>query len=176
MGIDGKTLRVRRELHKVKTNVTEVDRHKSNTETQEAGIRQGYPLSSYLFLLIMAALFEDAHGKLIEIAMGKHWLEGIEKDEIRFSDDTICISKDAKCMNELLETIEEESEKVGMELNYAKCDMISIGKNHNVHSKHGRKIRIKAKAEHLGAIIHESRNPKDEVRSRKADYTKTWGN
>ena len=55
----------------------------------------------------MTALFEDVHAKLNMDTVAKHRRPGAAYDDIRFADDTICISEDTKTMNKLIKSIEE---------------------------------------------------------------------
>ena len=91
----------------------------------------------------MTALFEDVHDKLNICNLAEHRLPATRYDEILFADDTICISQDNKTMNKLLKTIEEESEKYGMALNYAKCEMLHFGQKRAIHFKDGKGVKQK---------------------------------
>ena len=68
------------------------------------------------FVVLMTAMFADAHRNLGGRTF-EHRALGADFDEVIYADDTICISEDARTMNELLKKIEEEGDKYGMKLN-----------------------------------------------------------
>ena len=79
----------------------EIDGVSSNWEEQETGIRQGCPLSPYLFLVLMTAMFHDIRQRLAGKTM-YHRIEGALFDDVIYADDTILMSKDTRDMNTVM--------------------------------------------------------------------------
>ena len=84
------------------------DQTVSTSKTQAAGIRQGCPLSPYLFVLVMTVMFEDIHDE-IDADICNCRLGRINFSEILYADDTLLVTKNTKGMNKLLHAIERES-------------------------------------------------------------------
>ena len=83
---------------------------KSDYRRQRAGIRQGCPLSPYLFICLMSVLFNDVHLEVEGKLLGRthdyfNWWELI------YADDTMLIGRRAREINILLAAIEKEAEK-----------------------------------------------------------------
>ena len=86
--------------------------HVSTFKTQAAGIRQGCPLSPYLFVLVMTVMFRDIHAD-VDICNSR-----LDKfSELLYADDTLLVAKNTKDMNLLLHSIEKESKYYGLKLN-----------------------------------------------------------
>ena len=98
---------------------------------QETGIRQGCPLSPYLFLIIMTTLFHDIHAGDTQRLIPNR-VCGTNFDEIVYADDTICISTDAASMNLFLKSIENEGNKYGLKLNKSKCELLTTSLNADI--------------------------------------------
>ena len=118
----------------------EIDGVESTWRQQEAGIRQGCPLSPYLFIVYMTIMFADVKATLNGQSV-QYRVEGARFDEVLFADDTICISKSTAVMNKMIKAIEEIGHRSGMKLNKAKCEAMKYGGIANVTFRD--KARIK---------------------------------
>ena len=82
-----------RALYKNPTFYITINDHTSSTLPQHRGIRQGCPLSPYLFILCQAMLFEDVARKL------KHPLKRMwpaDFHDFFYADDTVLFASTAK--------------------------------------------------------------------------------
>ena len=103
-----------------------IDGYDSQWYTQRTGIRQGCPLSPYLFLLAMQAIFTDAVAAR-PWGIDRYRPAHAEHDAVFYADDTICISQNARTQSALISSIETEGAKYGMKLNHEKCELLNTG-------------------------------------------------
>ena len=97
---------------------------KSDYKTQSSGIRQGCPLSPYLFVLVMTVLMKDVKSRLNTKRQNEP-INGIKFSEILYADDTLLFGPHTQNINKLFKEIQIESNYYNLNLNQGKC--IRIG-------------------------------------------------
>ena len=132
---------------------------------QRTGIRQGCPLSPYLFILTMHVMFEDVKKKSNDPRHRKKF-QGINFQELLYADDTLVLAKNFKIANEYLQLIEEESTYLDLSLNHSKCCYIAYNCQGQVFFKNGDRMTSTDEAKYLGASITQTINPRHEIRKR----------
>ena len=149
---------------KTKFNIT-MEGHTSNWMEQETGIRQGCPLSPYLFLIVMTTLFHDIHmGDTQHLIPNR--ICGANFDEIVYADDTICVSTNTKAMNLFLKDIENEGMKYGLKLNKGKCELLTTSSNADIKFADGTKVKRKPEVTYLGCQLNQYSNISQEISKR----------
>ena len=111
LNIDPKIINIVKMLYQKTEFMVEMDGYQSEWKTQETGIRQGCPLSPYLFLVVMTVMSHDIHQEL-DGDLITHRIPGAEFDEVMYADDTICISTDTRTLNKFIAKIETEGKHV----------------------------------------------------------------
>ena len=94
--------------------------HSSAFHRQESGIRQGCPLSPYLFGIIMTAIFQDIKTEL-NTPKQLQPIHGINYAEVLYADDTLLFGTHTQTINKLLRQVQVESAKYNLALNFEKC-------------------------------------------------------
>ena len=94
--------------------MVQIKEHCSQWKTQDRGIRQGCPLSPYLFIVVMSIMFDDIHSTSNH-TRGR--LPHLDFTEILYADDTVLITDNAHAMNRLLKDVEEHASYMGLAFN-----------------------------------------------------------
>ena len=138
----------------------------SNYHTQQAGIRQGCPLSPYLFVMVMSALWQDIYQAL----------PNTNAHEILYADDTLLYSRVHNKLNETLRAVETESYRYGLALNYDTCEFLGLNYGTAKAPKftNGKHVKRVKKAKYLGAILTDKSQPQIEIAERIKQTTITW--
>ena len=145
MSVHPKIINVIKSLYKDTQFKVEIEGESSDWMTQETGIRQGCPLSPYLFIVVMTAMFEDIKEDNLAMNLARYRVPGASFDEIMYADDTICISEDTKTMNQFIHIIEVVGEGYGLKLNKIKCELLSTEKDPIIHFTDHTKVTQKTK-------------------------------
>jgi len=139
----------------------------SSIRKQKTGIRQGCPLSPYLFVLLMTILFHDVHTRIDPLLENKNY-DFINIWELLYADDTLLIGKYDNEIELLLHEIEIESAKYNMVLNKTKCEIVAMYCKPKVHFISGGLVKIVTKAKYLGSMISDTASRDIEINFRLA--------
>ena len=165
LGIPGKLINVIGSIYK-EPNYTITDKGTTTRpRIQQTGIRQGCPLSPYLFVIFMTILFHD-----VEEEVGKKTIERtmdlVDFSNILYADDTFLVGKHSRELNKILHAIEKHSSRYGMKLNKGKCVYLNMNNNNNIKFKDGSVMPRENEATYLGAKITKKNLNKKEVDER----------
>ena len=173
IGVDDKIMGNLRRLHaNPEFRVKEEGRH-SRWYKQETGIRQGCPLSPYLFIVATTVMFTRIKIRDKGITL-RDTPDNANFQEVLYADDTILISTRTKSMNRYLALIEEESGKLGLKLNRKKCKVICRIRQSYVRFKDGEKVQKTETAEYLGILLNTAATIEEEIDSRLKQAAVTW--
>ena len=165
LGIPNKIINVINEIYR-EPNYTIVDKDTTtDPRIQRAGIRQGCPLSPYLFVMLMAVIMYGVEKGLSEQELGTVENSKLHKQvsgKLLYADDTIIMAQKA----EAVEIIEAESHKYALKLNQGKCIQIQTNATHRIHFRQGNTVPIQTQADYLGGKIKNTGDHKPELQHR----------
>ena len=176
MGVDQKIMRLVKMIYKNPTFRVEVEGETSEWKRQNAGIRQGCPMSPYLFLIAMTTLFSDVKKDNDEVRglTASNRISGATFDELLYADDTILISESKEAVQKYLHQIEKESKKYGMNLNKTKCEVLTINGDDPIFFSDGVRVPPHDRVKYLGCMINDKGDPKQEVNKRISECIVIW--
>lgn len=132
--------------------------HMSDWKNQETGIRQGCPLSPYLFLIVMTVLFKDLHAD-DHLGTIRHRQANCNMDEVLYADDTILISPDTRTINKYLAELEQAAILYRL-----------------IYFEDGTKVKKVEEALYLGVTLNKTLDINTEVRKIIKQTMETWKN
>ena len=157
LGMPDKIINMINEIYR-EPNYTRVDKDTTtDPRIQRAGIRQGCPLSPYLFVMLMTVIMYDVEKGLTEQELGIVENSKLHKQvsgKLSYEDDTIIMAQKAEAVEIMLHKIEAESHKYALKLNQGKCIHIQMNAAHRIHFRHGNTVRTNPNSSRL----HRRRN------------------
>ncbi len=122
----------------------------SQWKTQKSGIRQGCPLSPYLFIIVMTVIFRDVHDGL---NLTRGMVEGLSFTDLLYADDTALIINNVNAMNRLLAQIEKCAGYHGLNFNKGKCVSLNFHCKDKTIYADGTKVPCEDNVVYLGATL-----------------------
>ena len=169
--VDGKDLRIIKNMYWDQTAAVRVENDTSPFQKIKRGVRQGCVLSPDLFNLYSELIMrnlEDSPG----IKVG-----GKNVNNLRYADDTVLIAENEKDLQNLLDIVERESAKKGLELNGKKTEVMVVSRKSNItcnlYTK-GTKLKQRETFKYLGTLITQDGRNGVEVSSRIAQAKTTF--
>ena len=139
---------------------------KSTYRKQNAGIRQGCPLSPYLFICLMSVMFKDIHTNIEHKLSPWGAPDHMQWWEMIYADDTMLIGKRARELNILIAEIETMSSKYNLRLNYSKCNYVAMNGKAHIHFSNGKPVTEVDQAIYLGGEINKEAGRLSELNNR----------
>ena len=173
IGLSRKIVDVIKNCYSSPTFYVQDDFGKSDIKTQKSGIRQGCPLSPYLFIIVMTCIDEDIKS-LSSPLIEEHRIPGIEFDMVYYADDTILFSQSPEAVSELLKHTENASIKYGLKLNRNKCVAITMNNEEDIIFQNGDSLKNSFETTYLGNEINKRVNIKLEISAKMHEVRKTW--
>ena len=113
---------------------------KSTYRPQRTGIRQGCPLSPYLFIIFISVLMHDVHEEVAPKQSPDPINDFTDFNEIFYADDTMIFGSNIANITRTLHCIEKHSARYGMRLNRKKCAHIDMNRNVTLKFANGDKV------------------------------------
>ena len=136
---------------------------------QKSGIRQGCPLSPYLFIMLMTVIMHDVDSGMTEAEKENVEANRLHKEvssRLFYADDTIIMSQTAEAAEIVLHRIQQESHKYALKLNETKCTHLQMNAIQRIRFDNGTSVPTKTQTEYLGGKIKNDSSYKMEIQSR----------
>ena len=124
-GLSKRSLNIISSLYQDPTFYTLSDTGDKAYGTVGSGIRQGCPLSPYLFIMVQTVIFEDLDWYLLNKGVATNtWSVGKPVYDLVYADDTLLMSMTTTKLTEMLHGLEIQAKLYGMNLNHNKTEIL----------------------------------------------------
>ena len=139
-----------------------------------SGIRQGCPLSPYLFIIALSVIFEDLDGVLLDKGIPTNtWSEGNPIYDLEYADDTLLMSLTTPQLQNFLQELEGEASLYGMSLNTTKTELLAKPDHTaTIYFRNGEPVSTTESAKYLGLMVSWNK-PADTAIAHRAALAET---
>ena len=124
--------------------------------TPHTGIRQGCPLSPYLFIILMSVLMSDVDERLLATGVPTNtWSVGKPTYDLEYADDTLLFAVTATALEEYLQCVQVEASLYGLSLNFKKTEHLEHPKTKAtpLHFSDGSTVPTATESKYLGSQV-----------------------
>ena len=171
LGVDKHLVKLCGEIYRIKKFFVDIENVQSTTHDQNTGIRQGCPLSPYLFVLVMDVIMKNIKSDPAYVNAENM---GIPFAELLYADDTVIFSDNHKSLETTLHLLQREGRKFGLTLNLSKCVHISINESKDIKFDNLSTVPKDRNTIYLGADINNKTAPSEEISRRIRETTVVW--
>ena len=136
----------------------------------KTGIRQGCPMSPYLFIIVMTVLFDDVDKRLRTHGVPQNtWSVGKPVYDLEYADDTVLMAVTTHQLQEMLHAVQVEASLYGLELNKEKTELLVPDYSATtICFADGTAVPTTTSAKYLGTQISWTTPPKIAINFRKS--------
>ena len=135
------------------------------TRKVSSGIRQGCPLSPYLFIIVLSVILHDMDNTLKSQGVPTNtWSEGYPVCDLEYADDTLLLARTIPQLPSILTALEHHAAEYGMHLNNIKTEFLTHPDRPNplLYFEDQTPVPLASQVKYLGSIISWKR-PFDEA-------------
>ena len=121
-----------------------------------SGIRQGCPLSPYLFILILSLVLEDTEARLMRQGTPTNtWSVGKPVFDLEYADDTLLFGISTPQIEAMLHALQTEAQNFGLALNLAKSEILVYPSQDapRLHFLNGDPVPTATNVRYLGSLV-----------------------
>ena len=121
-----------------------------------SGIRQGCPLSPYLFVMVLSVIFKDVDERLINDGITTNtWSPNNPHYDLEYADDTLLMSLTIPQMQSMLSALEREADYYGMALNATKTEVLEDPRYSapKLYFSNGKPVPTNTQVKYMGSMV-----------------------